>query len=102
MSTNTKDELRNEYVLVEMFHNHYMNIVEKSSGSAPKPIGNPSNPDLDSNAVADIIEYYKSHPSIMQIKKTFKHSNSSDFPEAKIKGINSIIQYNTIKYNTVQ
>ena len=71
MSKNTKDELRNEYVLVEMFNNHYMKIVEKSSGSTQKPIGSPSNPDQDSNTVTDIIEYYKNHPGIMQVKETF-------------------------------
>ena len=71
MSKNTKDELRNEYVLVEMFNNHYMKIVEKSSRSAQKPIGSPSNPDQDSNTVTDIIEYYKNHPGIMQVKETF-------------------------------
>ena len=79
-------------MLVEIFNNHYINIVEKSLGSVQKPIGSPSNPGQDSNTVADIIEYYKNHPSIMQIKETFKRSNSSDFPEATIKGINSIIQ----------
>ena len=30
-----------------MFNNHHVNIEEKSSGSAPKPIGNPLNPDQD-------------------------------------------------------
>ena len=35
-----KDEIRDEKVLVEMFNNHYINIVEKSSGTAPKSIGN--------------------------------------------------------------
>ena len=73
MSTNTKDELRNEYVLVEMFNNHYMNILEKSSGSAQNSIGNPLNPGQDSNTVVDTIEHYKNHPSIMQIKESFKH-----------------------------
>ena len=31
-----KDEIRDEKILVEVSNNHYINIVEKSSGSAPK------------------------------------------------------------------
>ena len=41
VSIKAKDEIRDEKILVEMFNNHYINIVEKSSGSAPKSIGNP-------------------------------------------------------------
>ena len=39
-----------------------------SSESAPKSIGNPSNPDQDRNSVLDI-EYNKNNTSIMQIKE---------------------------------
>ena len=45
VSIKTKDEIRAEKVLVEMLNNHNINIVEKSPGSAPKSIGNQSNPD---------------------------------------------------------
>ena len=57
------------------------NVVEISLESAPKFIGNPSDPDLDRNTVPDIIEYYKYSTSIMQIKGNFKHSNLFDFPK---------------------
>ena len=54
ISMKAKDEIREEKILVEMFNNHYINIVEKSSGSALKSIGNPSNPDHDKCAVQKI------------------------------------------------
>ena len=43
ISGQTKDEIRDEKILVKMFNNHYINIVEKSSGFAPKSIGDSSN-----------------------------------------------------------
>ena len=61
-----KDEIRDEKILVEMFNNHYINIVEKSSGSALKSIGNPSNPDHDKCAVQNINQCYKNHSSIIK------------------------------------
>lgn len=33
---NAKDEIRDKKILHEMFGNHYITIVEKSSGSTPK------------------------------------------------------------------
>ena len=36
----SKDLIGNEKILVEMFNNHYINIVEKSSESSPKSTGN--------------------------------------------------------------
>ena len=37
----TKDLIKDENILVEMFNKHYINIVEKTSGIAPKNLGNP-------------------------------------------------------------
>ena len=45
VSIKTEDKIRDGKVLVEMLNNHDIDIVEKSSGSAPKSIGNQSNPD---------------------------------------------------------
>ena len=75
-----------------MFNNNYIDIPEKSSGTTPKSRGSPSNPDPDRNTVLDIIEYYKNHPSLIQIKEQFKHSNSSDFLKATVKAVTSIMQ----------
>ena len=56
-----------------MFNNHYLNIVEKLSGSAPKSIENPSDPDYDKCTVENIIQCYKYHPSKIKIKENFEH-----------------------------
>ena len=41
VSIKAKDEIRDEKILVEMFNNHYINIVEKSSRSAQKSVQKP-------------------------------------------------------------
>ena len=51
VSIKAKDEIRDEKILVEMCNNHYINIVEKSSSSAPKSIRNLSDPDHDTCTV---------------------------------------------------
>ena len=40
----TKDLIKDEEILVDMFNKHYINIVEKMSGIAPKNLGNPLDP----------------------------------------------------------
>ena len=72
VSIKAKNELRDEKILVEMFNNHYINIVEKASGSAPKSIGNPADPDHDECTVQNI-QCYKNHPGIIKIKENFKN-----------------------------
>ena len=47
ISIKAKDDIRNEKFLVEMFNNHYTNIVEKSSVPDPKSIGNPLIPECN-------------------------------------------------------
>ena len=91
VSIKAKDEIRDEHILVEMF-NHYINIVEKSSGIAPNSIGNPMDPKQDKNTVEKIIQHYKNHPSIKKIKNNFLNSKPFDFPEPTVKDINAIIQ----------
>ena len=92
VSIKAKDEIRDEHILVEMFNNHYINIVEKSSGIAPNSIGNPMDPEQDKNTVEKIIQHYKNHPSIKKIKNNFLNSKPFDFPEPTVKDINTIIK----------
>ena len=92
ISIKAKDEIRDEQVLVEMFNNHYINIVEKSSGVAPKSIGNPLDPEQDSSTVEKIIQHYQNHPSIKTIKNNYINQKPFDFPEPTVKDINSIIK----------
>ena len=51
-----------------MLNKHYINIVQKTSGIAPKNLGNQLNPKLDEKPIAEIIENYRNHPSIIKVK----------------------------------
>ena len=42
-----------------MFNSYYVNMVEKSSEPAPKPVGNPSNPGHDKYTVQNAIQCCK-------------------------------------------
>ena len=91
VSIKAKDEIRDEKILVEIFNNHYINIVEKSSGSAPKSIGNPSVPDHDKCTVQNI-QCYKNYPSIIKIKEIFKNLTQFEFPKPTVEDISLIIK----------
>ena len=58
----------NEQELVELFNEHYINIVEKSSGKKPLSLGNSSDASQDEMTVKEIIHVYSNHPSIRKIK----------------------------------
>ena len=63
------DELvSDEKILTEIFNEHYINIVEKSSGTKPSSLGDSANPSLDETKVGKIIDNYRDHPSVIAIK----------------------------------
>ena len=80
-------EVRDEKILVEMFNNHYINIAEKSLGSAPKSTGYPSNPDHDKFTVQNIIQCYKNLLSVTKIKDNFKNLAPIDFSKPTVEDI---------------
>ena len=84
--------IKDDKTSAELFNNHYINIVEKTSGVAPNCIGNPENPNLDRSAVLDIINKYKDHPSITKIKYLGINKTSFEFTEATTEGFNKIIR----------
>ena len=90
VSIKAKNEICDEKILVEIFNNHCINIVEKSSGSVPKSLGNPSNPDHDKFTIQNITECYKNHPSIIKIKENFKNFASFGFTKHTIEYISLI------------
>ena len=103
VSIKAKDEIWDEKILVEMFNNYNINIMEKSSGSAPKSIGNPSNPVDDKCRVQNIIKcYYKSHPNIIKINENFKNLAPFDFPKPAAEDITLIIKFLNPRKATVQ
>ena len=84
--------IKDDKTLVELFNNHYINIVEKTSGLAPNCIGNPENANLDKSTILDIINKYKDHPSINKIKELGINKTSFELPEATTEDINKIIR----------
>ena len=53
--------------LTEIFNDHYINIVEKSSGTKPCNIADTVAIDDDRQIVSLILEKYKNHPSVLAI-----------------------------------
>ena len=49
----TKDLIKDEKILVEIFNKHHINIVEKTSGIAPKNLRNLLDPKLDQKAIRE-------------------------------------------------
>ena len=75
-----------------MSNEQYINITEKTSGIAPKNLGNPLDPKLDEKTIREIIENYQNHPSIIKIKKIVKKKTIFDFPEVTTEDLNKIIK----------
>ena len=65
---------------METFNKCYINIVEKTSGIAPKNLGSPFHTKLDQKAIHEIVENYRNHPSIIKIKEIVKEKPIFDFP----------------------
>ena len=84
-----------EKTLADTFNEHYINIVEKSSGQKPSSLGDSSNPLHDKETVEKIIETYSNHPSVIAIKSSIKHDtrdNVFNLPHPSTKDINNIIK----------
>ena len=56
-----------EQELTEIFHDHYINLVEKSSGKKPTSLAKDTGISDDRQIVRLITEKYKNHPSILAI-----------------------------------
>ena len=77
---------------MEIFNKHYINNVEKTSGIAPKTLGNPLDPKLDQKTIREIFENYRNHSNFIKTKEIVKEKTIFDFPEATIEDINKIIK----------
>ena len=87
----TKDLIKDEKILVKMFNKHYINIVEETSGIAPKNLGNPLYPKLDEKTIREVVENYQNYHSIIKIKEIVKEKPIFDFPEVTTEDMNKII-----------
>ena len=74
-----------------MFNNHYINIVEKTSGIEPKSLGDFPLSENDKETVNKILKHYENHPSVSKIKFNQNETLNFDFPTSKVEDINKII-----------
>ena len=92
VSIKTNDCIKDKSALVQMFNNHYINIVEKKSGVAPESLGNSSLPENDEETVNKILKHYEIHSSVSRIKCNQNETLNFDFPTANVGDINKIIK----------
>ena len=57
--------------LVEIFNDHYITIVEKSSGQKPCNYVSDRNSLEDDVVINEIVQLYSNHPSILKIRENF-------------------------------
>ena len=88
----TKDLLKDEKILVEMFNEHCVNIVENTSGIVAKNLGNHLDLKLDEKTIREIIENYRNHPSIIKVKEIVEEKPIFDSSEATTEDTNKIIK----------
>ena len=84
--------------LVELFNNHYINIVEKTSGKPPEnSFGNYEN---NADIVNAIIKKNENHPSILKINENFTPKSTFQLPRAEVSDINKLLKGINIKKTT--
>ena len=86
ITLNKKGQLINdELEVAETLNSHYTNIVKTTCGEPQQALGNPKDQANDIASVDAIINNYKNHPSINQIRKEYSNPKIYSFPEAKKK-----------------
>ena len=63
--------------LVQLFNDHYINIVEWSCGFKPEKVEFDIGPDNENGVLIFILDKYKNHPSIVEILKNRNLQSSS-------------------------
>ena len=63
----------------QCFNEHYMNIVECSSGIKPENLSCHPSPQGSQDTTNKVIKSYKNHPSIAKIRSNVKTSASANF-----------------------
>ena len=84
----------------ELFNNHYVNVVEKTTGFPSVALGLPNDQKQDHKTVKSIIDEYCNHPSILRIKEKFPLRQDFDIPLATVSQINRLISEINIKKAT--
>ena len=94
--------ISDERKLVEIFNNHYINIVETTMGKPPLSLGDPSDPEKDNITVRNIITNFANHPSIRKIKNNQSSTPQPTFslPIATKEEINKIMSQIDVSKST--
>ena len=107
MLINDDDIITDDKTLAKTFNEHYINIVERSSGLKPEKMKFENSPNTSRKVRHTFIDRYKNHLSICKIKlevssKSFSDSGfsrnilvTSDEAEKKLKSLNSTIASGT-------
>ena len=83
--------LTDNKVLAKTFNDHYINVVEKTSGITPDILGNPEIKEKDQETIDLIKSKYQNHSSITMINSLNFDKNSFEIPKAKVEEINKFI-----------
>ena len=83
----------------EILNNQYINIVEISTGSAPKTLGEVNVSDKQSviEYINKIVSHYNEHPSIKIIKDNYQDCPAFKIPLAELKDIDMILKDLNVK-----
>ena len=85
--------LFSKQIFVELFNEHYINIVEKSSGLKYLSVGNSSDASQEETTVKKNIYVFSNHPSIRKIKKLCVLENKFYLPYASTNETNTIVRF---------
>ena len=86
------DTVRDKKVLVELFNENYIDIIEISSGNKPSSLGNCEDSAQDNATFDKIISKYSSHPTVQKTKREFSRDKEFELPYENAKDINQIIK----------
>ena len=87
-----KKIITNETELVEVFNNHYINIVEKSSGIKSRHVARDNNIENKRIAIQVIKKYFENHPSIKQIQENFQHKHIPSIPYTTTEEVKKLLK----------
>ena len=85
-------QISDESELVEIFNDHYVNIVEKTMGNPPVSLGNSSDPGLDRDTVSLIIDKFSDHVAVTKIRENYRINEKFSLPIASQDEINKILK----------
>ena len=83
--------ISNESELTKLFNDHYINIVENSSGIKPEALSNIKGSN-DLEILNKIKHKYKDHPSIKEIKTNIIETNNFQFHEIEENEVKNLLQ----------